>query len=162
MSEDTSEGHEDDLKGKAKKMAGEASEKASELAGEAKEAAGEFADDVKEATSDFANSAKEAASNAKEEWNKVATSTENKKMMAGLLAIFLGAFGIPKFILGYQKEGLILLVATLIGWVTSCLGVGFLILMATGIFGVIEGIIYLTKSDEEFYETYQTNKKPWL
>ena len=34
--------------------------------------------------------------------------------------------------------------------------------MATGIIGIIEGIIYLTKSDEEFYNTYQVGKKPWF
>lgn len=162
MSEDNTEGLGDELKDKAKKMASEASEKASEFAGEAKEAASEFADDVKEAASDFSDSAKEAASNAKEEWNKVTSSTENKKMMAGLLAIFLGSLGIHKFVLGYQTEGIILLVATVIGWATSCFGVGFLILMATGAVGLIEGIMYLTKSDEEFYETYQVNKKPWF
>jgi hypothetical protein len=27
---------------------------------------------------------------------------------------------------------------------------------------IIEGIIYLTKSDEEFINTYQVNKKPWF
>ncbi|MCS6782816.1 MAG: hypothetical protein RMI89_04305 [Gloeomargarita sp. SKYBB_i_bin120] len=33
---------------------------------------------------------------------------------------------------------------------------------ATGIIGLIEGIIYLTKSDEEFVNTYILNKKGWL
>jgi len=27
---------------------------------------------------------------------------------------------------------------------------------------LIEGIIYLTKSDEEFYQTYQVNKRAWF
>ena len=31
-----------------------------------------------------------------------------------------------------------------------------------GLVGLIEGIIYLTKSDEEFYNTYQVGKKPWF
>ena len=89
MSEETNNSHGDDFKDKARKMADEASEKASE-----------FADDVKE-------SAKEFSDSAKEEWNKVTNNNENKKMLAGLLAIFLGIFGIHKFILGYQKEGII-------------------------------------------------------
>ena len=90
-------------------------------------------------------------------------STDNKKMMAGLLAIFLGSFGIHKFVLGYQKEGVILIVATVVGWATTCIfGLGFLLLMATWAIGIIEGIIYLTKSDEEFYETYQANQKTWF
>ena len=28
--------------------------------------------------------------------------------------------------------------------------------------GVVEGIVYLTKSDEEFYNTYQAGRKPWF
>jgi hypothetical protein len=36
------------------------------------------------------------------------------------------------------------------------------VLAATSLLGLIEGIIYLTKTDAEFYETYQKNKKPWF
>ena len=31
-----------------------------------------------------------------------------------------------------------------------------------GLIGLIEGIIYLTKSDEEFVEIYQNNEKGWF
>ena len=34
--------------------------------------------------------------------------------------------------------------------------------MATGIIGLVEGIIYLTKTDEEFIDTYQIGRKPCL
>ncbi|WP_299761282.1 NINE protein [uncultured Dokdonia sp.] len=144
MSEETNEGLGDDLKDKAKKAASEAGEKASE-----------FADDVKE-------SAKEFSDSAKEEWNKVTNSNDNKKMLAGLLAIFLGSLGIHKFILGYQKEGIIMLVITVIGIVLSCIGIGVFVVWAMSLVGLIEGIMYLTKSDEEFYNTYQAGKKPWF
>ena len=30
------------------------------------------------------------------------------------------------------------------------------------IIGIIEGVIYLTKSDQEFYDTYMANKKEWF
>ena len=83
-------------------------------------------------------------------------------MLAGILGIVLGGFGAHKFVLGYNKEGFILAGITIIGFITFCLGVGVFLLMATGAVGIIEGIIYLTKSDEEFYETYQANKKPWF
>jgi len=33
---------------------------------------------------------------------------------------------------------------------------------AGGIIGLIEGIIYLTKSDEEFYQQYIVEKKGWF
>jgi hypothetical protein len=36
-----------------------------------------------------------------------------------------------------------------------------LLVVVTALLG-LEGIIYLTKSDEEFYQTYQVNKKGWF
>ncbi len=81
---------------------------------------------------------------------EVSTPQENKKVIAGVLAIVIGSLGIHKFILGYTKEGIIQIIITLV----TC-GLG-------GLIGLIEGIIYLTKSDEEFMQTYQVNKKGWF
>jgi len=85
---------------------------------------------------------------------EVATPQESKKLLAGILAIVLGALGIHKFVLGYTKEGVIMLLV-------SVLSLGILAGIS-GIIGLIEGIIYLTKSDEEFVEMYQVNKKGWF
>ena len=153
----------EEAKDAAKKAAKKASEKASEL----KEDAKEVFEDVKEDAKEFAEEAKETAKEFKEGAkdayeNLTKAGGENKKMLAGILAIVLGSLGVHKFILGYQKEGLILLGVTVVGYATLCLAIGAFILMATGIIGLIEGIIYLTKSDEEFYQTYQANKKPWF
>ncbi len=79
---------------------------------------------------------------------------ESKRVVAGILGILLGALGIHKFILGYTNEGIIMLAIT----VLSC----FTASPITGLIGLIEGIIYLTKSDEEFIYMYQTNKKEWF
>ena len=79
---------------------------------------------------------------------------ESKRVISGVLGILLGSLGIHKFILGYNKEGIILLGISII---TCGIGTGL-----TGLIGFIEGIIYLTKSDEEFLHTYQLNKKPWF
>jgi serine/threonine protein kinase len=76
------------------------------------------------------------------------------KLLAGVLAIVLGSLGIHKFVLGYPKEGLAMLLIA----VLTC-GFGAIV---TGVIGLIEGIIYLTKTDEEFMNTYITNKKPWF
>jgi len=78
------------------------------------------------------------------------SDTSSKKLTAGLCGILLGGFGVHKFILGYTTEGIIQIVVTLV----TC-GAGSII-------GLIEGIIYLTKSDEEFYNTYVANKKAWF
>lgn len=117
-----------------------------------------FNDDINDAV----NEAKESAKEFSNEANKVVSSGDNKKVMAGVLAIFLGGLGVHKFILGYNKEGIILLSITLVGILTTCLVIGVFILWIPGIIGLIEGIIYLTKSDEEFYRTYQLGKKPWF
>ncbi|QIE59751.1 TM2 domain-containing protein [Rasiella rasia] len=102
-----------------------------------------------------------------ESWNEntntpVPPPADNKKMLAGLLGIFLGGFGAHKFILGYTKEGLILLGILLISFPLMCIIIGAFTMYIPIIIGLVEGIIYLTKSDEEFYETYQVNKKPWF
>ncbi|MGV4438218.1 TM2 domain-containing protein [Ornithobacterium rhinotracheale] len=75
---------------------------------------------------------------------------DNKRIAAGLLGIFFGSLGIHKFYLGYEREGIIQILITIF----TC-GFG-------GTLGLIEGIIYLTKSDKEFYQIYQVNKRPWL
>ena len=72
-----------------------------------------------------------------------------KKIPAGILGILLGGLGIHKFYLGYTKEGIIQLILGLL-----C-GIGAII-------GLIEGIIYLTKSDEDFVSLYVTGKKGWF
>lgn len=107
----------------------------------------------------FEQEAKKTANEFKESWNKtVNNNQDNKKLIAGILAIVLGGFGIHKFILGYNQEGIILLILTLVLGIITC-GIAA---SAAWIIGLIEGIIYLTKSDEEFYQTYQVNKRPWF
>ncbi|MBS7256115.1 TM2 domain-containing protein [Flavobacterium branchiicola] len=86
-----------------------------------------------------------------ESWNTPSQPRqENKKVLAGIMGIIFGYLGIHKFILGYTQEGIIQLVIS----VVTC-GIG-------GIIGFVEGIIYLTKSDEDFYQTYQVGKKGWF
>lgn len=82
------------------------------------------------------------------------TQGADKKLPAAICGILLGGFGIHKFILGYNTEGIIMLLVT----VLTC-GIGA---MVTGVIGLIEGILYLTKSDEEFVRTYIQNKKGWF
>lgn len=81
-----------------------------------------------------------------------------KKIAAGICGILLGSLGIHKFILGYTTEGVITLLVSLIGGVVTC-GVSSLIM---SVIGIVEGIMYLTKSDEEFSNTYITGRKGWF
>lgn len=83
-----------------------------------------------------------------------APPTEKSKVAAGLLGIFLGALGIHKFYLGYTKAGVIMLLVSLL-----TLGIGAIVM---DIIGIIEGILYLTKNDWEFYNTYVVGEKDWF
>lgn len=151
-----------DQGGKAEETFDNAKEKTSEFAGEAKEKASEFAEDAKEKASEFTEGAKKTANEFSDGLNNAIGGGENKKLLVGILAILLGQLGIHKFLLGYQKEGFIMLGATVVGYLTACFVIGSFVVMGVAIVGLIEGIIYLTKSDDEFYNTYQVGKKPWF
>ncbi|MDV3490903.1 hypothetical protein CMV03_06825 [Elizabethkingia anophelis] len=83
-------------------------------------------------------------------YNQQVPYKSEKKLVAGILGILIGYLGIHKFYLGYTKAGIIQLIAS----VVTC-GVA-------GIIIFVEGIIYLTKSDEEFDRTYVQGKKEWF
>lgn len=74
---------------------------------------------------------------------------KNKKVAAGVLAILLGGLGIHKFYLGYTVAGIIQLCLSFL-----C-GIG-------GLIGLIEGILYLVKSDDEFEQTYILHQREWF
>jgi TM2 domain-containing membrane protein YozV len=78
----------------------------------------------------------------------------DKKVAAGILGILVGGLGIHKFVLGYTTEGLIMLLGT----VLTC-GIAGIVF---GPIGLVEGILYLVKSDEEFVKTYIQNKRGWF
>lgn len=82
------------------------------------------------------------------------TPGAEKKVIAGILGILLGCLGIHKFYLGYNTAGIIMVLVS----VLSC----GILSPIMGIIGLIEGIIYLTKPDEEFVATYVNNEKPWF
>lgn len=80
-----------------------------------------------------------------------------KKILVGILGIILGGLGVHKFILGYTTEGIIMAAIYVAGFFLC--GIPSLLIHVVGI---VEGIMYLTKSDEEFVQTYIRNKKAWF
>ncbi len=80
----------------------------------------------------------------------MSNESPKSKVVAGVLAILLGGWGIHKFYLGYTKEGVIQLIASIL----TC--------GLAGLVALVEGILYLTKSDEEFQQTYVVGKKAWF
>ena len=78
----------------------------------------------------------------------------SNKIPAGVCGILLGSLGIHKFILGYTGAGLIMLLVTIL----TC-GIGGCVMH---VIGLIEGIIYLCKPDEEFVRVYVDGRKEWF
>lgn len=99
-----------------------------------------------------------------------------RKLVAALLAMFLGTLGLHKFYLGYTGAGLVLLLVNLGGWFVTfllsviTLGVAslFLIPLMTlvssvmAVCTIIEGVVYLTKTDNDFYQTYLVGRREWF
>ncbi|MCA8977451.1 MAG: TM2 domain-containing protein [Planctomycetes bacterium] len=75
---------------------------------------------------------------------------DSQRVLCGVLGILFGSLGIHRFVLGDTTGGILRIVITIV----TC-GAGSLI-------GFIEGIIYLTKSDPDFIQTYQVEKKGWF
>lgn len=89
-------------------------------------------------------------------------SSESKsKVTAGLLAIFLGWLGLHKFYLGYTGPGLVFLLVNTVGLLVTWF-MAFIPNIVFYAIALIEGIVYLTKSDEEFEQTYVVGKKRWF
>lgn len=82
------------------------------------------------------------------------SSQGGNRIAAGICGILLGSLGIHKFIIGLTTPGLIMLLVSLL----TC-GIGTI---PMSIIGLVEGILYLSKSDEEFYQTYIIGKRGWF
>jgi TM2 domain-containing membrane protein YozV len=82
------------------------------------------------------------------------SEVSSKKLVAGILGILLGGLGIHKFYLGMTTPGLIMLLVSLL----TC-GIGYPVMH---IIGLVEGILYLTRSDDDFEKQYVIDKKGWF
>lgn len=85
-------------------------------------------------------------------------SHATKQILSGYSGIIFGGFGVHKFILGYAPEGAIMLMISILGMIFAY-GLPFIIMQ---IIGLLEGMIYLNKSHEEFIDTYFVNRQGWF
>ena len=76
----------------------------------------------------------------------VPSVSAKSRIAAGLLGIFLGAFGVHNFYLGYTSKAVTQLVLTIVGLVLSCIGIGVFLVWGIGIWGLVEGIMILAGS----------------
>jgi len=78
------------------------------------------------------------------------------RIAAALLAGFLGHWGVHKFYLGKTNAAIIMLLAGTIGWLLVIPAI------VNWVIAFCEFIIYLTKSDLEFYQEYVVGDRSWL
>jgi len=82
---------------------------------------------------------------------------DRNRVAAALLALFAGSIGIHKFYIGKTGAGLVMLIVSAIGVIFA--GIPTALMAAIG---VIEGIIYLLRSDDGFDRTYVSGTKAWF
>lgn len=83
------------------------------------------------------------------------------KVTAGILALLFGGLGIHKFYLGFNGVGLVFLLTNTVGWFFTWI-LFFIPNAILSMIALAEGIIYLTKSDEDFEQDYIVGKKKWF
>jgi TM2 domain-containing membrane protein YozV/cold shock CspA family protein len=86
-----------------------------------------------------------------------ALSGDRNKIVAALLAFFLGMIGIHKFYLGKNGAGIIMLLCGTIGWILFAIPP-----LVVALIAFIEFIIYLVKSDQQFHQDYVVGNKSWF
>ena len=94
--------------------------------------------------------------------SELSPSSKKSRVIAGVLAIVLGYFGIHKFYLRYTVPGLIMCFLGIVSVVSASIGLGVIIWLALVIVSIVEAVAYLTKSDHEFHKTYVANRKLWF
>lgn len=84
-----------------------------------------------------------------------------EKIVAALLAFFLGEWGIHKFYLNEQESGKKYLIWCVVGILTSWLLIGFIPLIVLGVLKLVDCFTILFMSDHEFdvkYNHIEENK----
>jgi TM2 domain-containing membrane protein YozV len=81
---------------------------------------------------------------------------DKNKLVAALLAFFLGGFGAHKFYLGRIGPGIVMLLCGTIGWLLVLPGV------IVWVIAFIEFIIYLATPEDEFERRYGEEKRAWF
>ena len=96
------------------------------------------------------------------EFSKIAS--DDKRVIAGVLGIFCGSLGLHRFYMGHTKAGLAYLGFTLVCGGGATVGAVVCFPLAFGVPlvfvpGIIDGIIYLFATDDEFQSKYAHNEK---
>ena len=64
--------------------------------------------------------------------------SSKNKLAALLLCLFLGTLGLHRIYIGRKQGGLLMLALTVVGWLTSGLGIGGALTLAVGIWALVD------------------------
>ena len=88
---------------------------------------------------------------------------QKSKVAAGIFAILLGWLGVHKFYLGHPMAGIVMLIFGGGFFLIGLCFFPFLILSCiVSIIAIVEGILYLTKTDEVFHRIYVMGRRGWF
>lgn len=76
---------------------------------------------------------------------------DKNKIVAAVLAFFLGVFGVHNFYLGYTKRGAYQLGLTIAGFVLSFVGIGVFIVMGVSVWALVEFVMILIATPDQMY-----------
>lgn len=77
-----------------------------------------------------------------------------KKIIAGLLALFLGNIGVHWFYLNENKKGLMYLITTVCGWIGLIVLIGIIPIVIIAVMALIDAIKFLAMDEKKFNERY--------
>lgn len=86
-------------------------------------------------------------------------ATRKDKIVAGLLAFFLGGFGVHGFYLGNNRMGLTLLALNIFGILTSWLLIGLLFVIPISIICLVQAILYWVANENDFHQKYVVEQR---
>lgn len=79
---------------------------------------------------------------------------QKSKVVAGLLALFLGPLGIHKFYLGQTGQGVAFLICSIVSAMLWIVLIGIVGTIVISIICLVEAIIYFASSEESFHAKY--------
>ncbi|MDE2127050.1 MAG: TM2 domain-containing protein [Armatimonadetes bacterium] len=86
---------------------------------------------------------------------------QKSKVIAALLALFLGGTGAHGFYLGNRRMGFTILAVNLLGIPLLLIGVGVVVIGAVSLLCFVQTFVYLIRSEADFYQDYVVEKR-WL
>lgn len=101
-------------------------------------------------------------SSASSRTDRVYKDFVSKKIAAGICGLIVGGFGVHKFMTGRSGTGGIMLGMWFGGIILAFAILPIFATIAMNIIGFIEGILILTKSDEDFYQAYAVEQRQWF